>query len=161
MGIRLVSVDIIRGSSNIQDHRINSLSKFNCIQACIDAQRKGGDEGLMLDPHGYVSTCNSTHFFMVKEGAVWTSTGDYCLRGVTRQNIIEICKSKSIPVYEKNFTLSDTYDADEAFVTGTFGGITPVSEIDNHELSISSDNSLTSSLQNYYEELIEVEALND
>ena len=160
-GIRLVSVDIIRGSSNIQDHRINSLSKFNCIQACIDAQRKGGDEGLMLDPHGYVSTCNSTHFFMVMEGAVWTSTGDYCLRGVTRQNIIEICKSKSIPVYEKNFTLSDTYDADEAFVTGTFGGITPVSEIDNHELSISSDNSLTSSLQNYYEELIEVKALND
>ena len=160
-GISLVSVDIIRGSSNIQDHRINSLSKFNCIQACIDAQRKGGDEGLMLDPHGYVSTCNSTHFFMVKEGAVWTSTGDYCLRGVTRQNIIEICKSKSIPVYEKNFTLSDTYDADEAFVTGTFGGITPVSEIDNHELSISSDNSLTSSLQNYYEELIEVKALND
>ena len=107
-GIKLVSVDIIRGSSNIQDHRINSLSKFNCIQACIDAQRKGGDEGLMLDPHGYVSTCNSTHFFMVKEGAVWTSTGEYCLRGVTRQNIIEICKSKSIPVYEKNFTLSDT-----------------------------------------------------
>ena len=160
-GIRLVSVDIIRGSSNIQDHRINSLSKFNCIQACIDAQRKGGDEGLMLDPHGYVSTCNSTHFFMVMEGAVWTSTGDYCLRGVTRQNIIEICKSKSIPVYEKNFTLSDTYDADEAFVTGTFGGITPVSEIDNHELSISSDNSLTILLQNYYEELIEVEALND
>ena len=160
-GIKLVSVDIIRGSSNIQDHRINSLSKFNCIQACIDAQRKGGDEGLMLDPHGYVSTCNSTHFFMVKEGAVWTSTGEYCLRGVTRQNIIEICKSKSIPVYEKNFTLSDTYDADEAFVTGTFGGITPVSEIDNHELSISSDNSLIILLQDYYEELIEVEALND
>ena len=160
-GISLVSVDIIRGGSNIQDHRINSLSKFNCIQACIDAQRKGGDEGLMLDPHGYVSTCNSTHFFMVKEGAVWTSTGEYCLRGVTRQNIIEICKSKSIPVYEKNFTLSDTYDADEAFVTGTFGGITPVSEIDNHELPLSPENSLTSSLQDYYEELIEVEALND
>ena len=160
-GIRLVSVDIIRGSSNIQDHRINSLSKFNCIQACIDAQRKGGDEGLMLDPHGYVSTCNSTHFFMVKEGAVWTSTGEYCLRGVTRQNIIEICKSKSIPVYEKNFTLSDTYDADEAFVTGTFGGVTPVSEIDNHEFSISSENPLTSSLQDYYEELIEAESLND
>ena len=127
----------------------------------MNDKRKGGDEGLMLDPHGYVSTCNSTHFFMVKEGAVWTSTGEYCLRGVTRQNIIEICKSKSIPVYEKNFTLSDTYDADEAFVTGTFGGITPVSEIDNHELSISPENSLTSSLQDYYEELIEAESLND
>ena len=86
-GIKLVSVDIIRGSSKVQDHRINSLSKFNCIQACIDAHRKGGDEGLMLDPHGYVSTCNSTHFFMVKDNSVLTSTGDFCLHGVTRQNI--------------------------------------------------------------------------
>ncbi len=98
-GIKLVSVDIIRGSTNVQDHRINSLSKFNCIQACIDAKRKGGDEGLMLDPHGYVSTCNSTHFFMVKDKAVWTSTGEYCLKGVTRQNIIDICKAHSIPIY--------------------------------------------------------------
>ena len=89
-GIKLVSVDVIRGSTNVQDHRINSLSKFNCIQACIDAKRKGGDEGLMMDPHGYVSTCNSTHFFMVKGRTVWTSTGEYCLRGVTRQNIIDI-----------------------------------------------------------------------
>ena len=104
-GIKLVSVDIIRGNQNVQDHRINSLSKFNCIQACIGAHRKGGDEGLMLDPHGYVSTCNSTHFFMVKDNSVWTSTGDYCLHGITRQNIIDICKDKSIPVYEKNFTL--------------------------------------------------------
>ena len=129
-GIKLVSVDIIRGSSKIQDHRINSLSKFNCIQACIDAHRKGGDEGLMLDPHGYVSTCNSTHFFMVKDGSVLTSTGDFCLHGVTRQNIIDICKTNSIPIYEKNFTLSDVYSSDEAFVTGTFGGVVPVYEID-------------------------------
>ena len=111
-GIKLVSVDIIRGSSKVQDHRINSLSKFNCIQACIDAHRKGGDEGLMLDPHGYVSTCNSTHFFMVKDGSVLTSTGDFCLHGVTRQNIIDICKTNSIPIYEKNFTLSDVYSSD-------------------------------------------------
>ncbi|MDP6730678.1 MAG: aminotransferase class IV, partial [SAR324 cluster bacterium] len=118
-GIKLVSVDVIRGSTNVQDHRINSLSKFNCIQACIDAKRKGGDEGLMMDPHGYVSTCNSTHFFMVKGRTVWTSTGEYCLRGVTRQNIIDICRTSSIPIYERNFTLSDVYEADEAFVTGT------------------------------------------
>ncbi len=159
-GIKLVSVDIIRGSSKIQDHRINSLSKFNCIQACIDAHRKGGDEGLMLDPHGYVSTCNSTHFFMVKDGSVLTSTGDFCLHGVTRQNIIDICKTNSIPIYEKNFTLSDVYSSDEAFVTGTFGGVVPVYEIDGHELKVLGDNSIVALLQTYYNDLVELESSN-
>ena len=158
-GIKLVSVDIIRGSTNVQDHRINSLSKFNCIQACIDAKRKGGDEGLMLDPHGYVSTCNSTHFFMVKDKAVWTSTGEYCLKGVTRQNIIDICKAHSIPIYERNFTLSDVYDADEAFVTGTFGGVVPVYEVDDHELSVLKNDSIVKALQSHYGELVEQESL--
>ena len=159
-GLKLVSVDIIRGSSKVQDHRINSLSKFNCIQACIDAHRKGGDEGLMLDPHGYVSTCNSTHFFMVKDNSVLTSTGDFCLHGVTRQNIIDICKTNSIPIYEKNFTLSDVYSSDEAFVTGTFGGVVPVYEIDGHELKVLSDNSIVALLQTYYNELVELESSN-
>ena len=159
-GIKLVSVDIIRGSSKVQDHRINSLSKFNCIQACIDAHRKGGDEGLMLDPHGYVSTCNSTHFFMVKDNSVLTSTGDFCLHGVTRQNIIDICKTKSIPIYEKNFTLSDVYDCEEAFVTGTFGGVVPVNEIDGHELKVLGDNSMAALLQSYYNDLVELESSN-
>ena len=159
-GIKLVSVDIIRGSSKVQDHRINSLSKFNCIQACIDAHRKGGDEGLMLDPHGYVSTCNSTHFFMVKDNSVLTSTGDFCLHGVTRQNIIDICKTNSIPIYEKNFTLSDVYSSDEAFVTGTFGGVVPVYEIDGHELKVLGDNSIVTLLQTYYNELVELESSN-
>tara|TARA_Y100000817_G_scaffold236575_1_gene188696 strand:+ start:740 stop:1660 length:921 start_codon:yes stop_codon:yes gene_type:complete len=159
-GIKLVSVDIIRGSSKVQDHRINSLSKFNCIQACIDAHRKGGDEGLMLDPHGYVSTCNSTHFFMVKDGSVLTSTGDFCLHGVTRQNIIDICKTNSIPIYEKNFTLSDVYECEEAFVTGTFGGVVPVYEIDGHELRVLGDNSIVALLQTYYNELVELESSN-
>ena len=159
-GIKLVSVDIIRGSSKVQDHRINSLSKFNCIQACIDAHRKGGDEGLMLDPHGYVSTCNSTHFFMVKDNSVLTSTGDFCLHGVTRQNIIDICKINSIPIYEKNFTLSDVYECEEAFVTGTFGGVVPVYEIDGHELRVLGDNSIVALLQTYYNELVELESSN-
>ena len=159
-GIKLVSVDIIRGSSKVQDHRINSLSKFNCIQACIDAHRKGGDEGLMLDPHGYVSTCNSTHFFMVKDNSVLTSTGDFCLHGVTRQNIIDICKTNSIPIYEKNFTLSDVYSSDEAFVTGTFGGVVPVYEIDGHELKVLGDDSIVALLQKYYDELVELESSN-
>jgi branched-chain amino acid aminotransferase len=157
-GIKIVSVDIIRGTSNIQDHRINSLSKFNCIQACIDAQRKGGDEGLMLDPHGYVSTCNSTHFFMVKDGAVWTSTGEYCLHGVTRQNIIDICKSNSIPLYERNFTLSDVYESAEAFVTGTFGGVVPVYEIDDHELELFPSDSIVKVLQANYNDLVDMES---
>ena len=94
-GISLVTVDIIRGTHNSQDPRINSLSKHNCIAACIDAEKKGGEEGLMLDVDGYVSTCNSTHFFMVKDGEVWTSTGDFCLDGITRKKIINICKKKS------------------------------------------------------------------
>lgn len=160
-GLKLVSVDTIRGSENIQDHRINSLSKFNCIQACIEAKRKGGDEGLMLDPHGYVSTCNSTHFFMVKSGAVWTSTGKYCLGGITRQNVLDLCKTYSIPVYEKNFTLSEVYEADEAFVTGTFAGIIPIYEIDDHDISLLGENSLVLTLQKYYHELIEAESKND
>ncbi|MEC8997390.1 MAG: aminotransferase class IV [Candidatus Thermoplasmatota archaeon] len=158
-GIKLVSVDVIRGSTNVQDHRINSLSKFNCIQACIDAKRKGGDEGLMMDPHGYVSTCNSTHFFMVKGRTVWTSTGEYCLRGVTRQNIIDICRTSSIPIYERNFTLSDVYEADEAFVTGTFGGVVPVYDVDDHELAVLPDESMVKVLQSHYNDLVEQESL--
>ena len=157
-GLRLVSVNTIRGSEQIQDHRINSLSKFNCIQACIEAKRKGGDEGLMLDPHGYVSTCNSTHFFIVKSGAVWTSTGKYCLGGITRKNVINMCKSHSIPVYEKNFTLSEVYEADESFVTGTFAGIIPIYEIDDHDIKVLGSNSFVSKLQEYYHDLIELES---
>ena len=153
-GIKLVSVDVIRGYSNMQDHRINSLSKFNCIQACIDAKRKGGDEGIMLDPHGYVSTCNSTHFFIVKDGTVWTSTGEYCLGGVTRKNILDICNRQSIPVYEKNFTLSEVYGADEAFVTGTFAGVLPVYDIDDHELNVLGSKSLVKKIQTYYNDLV-------
>ena len=156
-GIKLVSVDVIRGSPDMQDHRVNSLSKFNCIQACISAKRKGGDEGLMLDPHGYVSTCNSTHFFVVKDGAVWTSTGEYCLGGVTRKNVIDICNANSIPLYEKNFTLSEVYDADEAFVTGTFAGVLPVYDIDDHELNVLGKDSLVSLIQSYYNDLVDLE----
>ena len=114
----------------------------------------------MLDPHGYVSTCNSTHFFMVKDNSVLTSTGDFCLHGVTRQNIIDICKTNSIPIYEKNFTLSDVYSSDEAFVTGTFGGVVPVYEIDGHELKVLGDNSIVALLQTYYNELVELESSN-
>ena len=148
-GLSLISVDIKRGTSETQDPRINSLSKHNCIQACIAATEAGGDEALMLDRDGNVSTCNSTNFFMIKDKEVWTSTGKYCLPGITRKNIIEICKENRIKIYEKDFNLEDTYDADEAFVTGTFAGIITVSKIDGH--AIESDK-ITSMIRKMYEQ---------
>ncbi len=148
-GLSLISVDIKRGTSETQDPRINSLSKHNCIQACIAATEAGGDEALMLDRDGNVSTCNSTNFFMIKDNEVWTSTGKYCLPGITRKNIIEICKENRIKIYEKDFNLEDTYDADEAFVTGTFAGIITVSRIDGH--AIESDK-ITSMIRKMYEQ---------
>ena len=148
-GLSLISVDIKRGTSETQDPRINSLSKHNCIQACIAATEAGGDEALMLDRDGNVSTCNSTNFFMIKDKEVWTSTGKYCLPGITRKNIIEICKENRIKIYEKDFNLEDTYDADEAFVTGTFAGIITVSEIDGHAIE---SEEITSKIRKMYEQ---------
>ena len=145
-GIRLVSVQTRRDSA-VQDPKINSLSKMNCISACIEAESLGAEEGLMLDPHGFVSTCNSTNFFIVVNKEIWTSTGEYCLNGVTRGTIINLCKENNITVYEKNFLIQDVYNADEAFVTGTFAGVIPVIEIDGR---IMSKGYLTKELQNLY-----------
>ena len=145
-GIRLVSVQTRRDSA-VQDPKINSLSKMNCISACIEAENLGAEEGLMLDPHGFVSTCNSTNFFIVVNDEIWTSTGEYCLNGVTRGAIISLCKENNIPVYEKNFLIQDVYNADEAFVTGTFAGVIPVVEIDGR---IMNKGYLTNELQNLY-----------
>ena len=145
-GIRLVSVQTRRDSA-VQDPKINSLSKMNCISACIEAESLGAEEGLMLDPHGFVSTCNSTNFFIVVNNEIWTSTGEYCLNGVTRGTIINLCKENNINVYEKNFLIQDVYNADEAFVTGTFAGVIPVIEIDGR---IKSKGYLTKELQNLY-----------
>jgi len=149
-GLELVSVNTIRSSEITQDPKINSLSKFNCIQACIEADRLGADEGLMFDMNGYVSTCNSTNFFIVRKSEVWTSTGEYCLNGVTRGAIITLCKSNDIEVYEKNFIIDDVYSADEAFVTGTFAGVLPVTKIDQHMLSNGKKGAITDRLQRLY-----------
>ncbi len=149
-GLELVSVNTIRSSNLTQDPKINSLSKFNCIQACIQADRLGADEGLMLDKNGYVSTCNSTNFFIVQKSEVWTSTGEYCLNGVTRGAIINLCNSNNIQVHEKNFIMDDVYAADEAFVTGTFAGVLPVTKIDEYILSNGKKGSTTDRLQNLY-----------
>jgi branched-chain amino acid aminotransferase len=129
-GLSLHTVNVRRGYPDVQDQKLNSHSKLNCITACIQAANAGADEALMLDPHGFVATCNSTHFFIVRRGEVWTSTGQYCIPGITRANIIRLCHDLKIPVFEKAFSLYDVYGADEAFVTGTFAGTTPVRIID-------------------------------
>jgi branched-chain amino acid aminotransferase len=134
-GITLFTVHVRRGDPAVQDPKLNSHSKLNCITACIQAIEAGADEALMLDPHGFVATCNSTHFFIVRKGQVWTSTGDYCLGGITRANMIEICREAGITVFEKNFSLTDVYGAEEAFVTGTFAGVVPVRRIDGRPIS--------------------------
>jgi branched-chain amino acid aminotransferase len=129
-GIRLATVPQVRGLPMSQDAKYNSHSKLNCVIACLQAEQAGADEALMLDPHGFVNTTNACNFFIVRRGEVWTSTGDYCMNGITRQKIIDICRADGIPVFERNFSLVDAYDADEAFLTGTFGAQTPVAEID-------------------------------
>lgn len=134
-GIRLFTVHVRRGDPAVQDPKLNSLSKLNCITACIQAAKAGADEALMLDPHGFVATCNSTHFFIVRGGEVWTSSGDYCLGGITRGHVIDMCREEGIPVFEKNFSLTDVHGADEAFVTGTFAGVVPVTEVDGRGLT--------------------------
>ena len=134
-GIRLFTVHVRRGDPAVQDQKLNSHSKLNCITACIQATQAGADEALMLDPHGFVATCNSTHFFIVRKGEVWTSTGDYCLGGITRSNVIRICHEAGITIREKNFSLTDVYGAEEAFVTGTFAGVVPVTEVDGRVLT--------------------------
>ena len=133
-GLKLFTVHVRRGDPAVQDQKINSHSKLNCILASIQATQAGADEALMLDPHGFVATCNSTHFFIVRKGELWTSSGKYCLGGITRQLALEVAREAGIPAVEKDFSLTDVYGADEAFTTGTFAGIVPVREIDGRQL---------------------------
>ena len=151
VGIKLATVETIR-DYRVQNPNINSLSKHNCIAACIEAEKKGADEGLMFDPNGYVSTCNSTNFFIVRNGEVWTSTGEYCLKGITRSVVINLCKENSISIFEKNFSIDDVYTADEVFVTGTFAGLIPVIEIDGRQINAGQRGEYTKKLQNHYKD---------
>jgi len=139
--IKLATVSQIRGNPMVQDPKLNSHSKLNCILACID-------------PHGFVSTTNSCNFFIVKNGEVWTSNGDYCMNGITRKKIIEICTSHKIPIYEKNFSLVDVYSADEAFITGTLGSLVTVDSIDGRKIVNKANNSMIEKLLNLYNDLI-------
>lgn len=150
-GITLFTSSIRRGSPDYLDPRLNCHSKLHEVMALIQAIEAGADEALMLDIHGFVATCNATNFFMVKNGEVWTSTGQYCMNGITRGKIISICQNQGIPVYEKNFSLFDVYGADEAFVTGTFGALTPVTKVDGRQIGAGTFGPMTRHLQSLYQ----------
>jgi branched-chain amino acid aminotransferase len=153
--IRLATVPHLRGLPMTQDPKLNSHSKLNCILACIAAEKAGADEGLMLDVNGFVNTTNACNFFIVRKGAVWTSTGDYCMNGITRQKVIDLCRANDIPVFERNYSLVDTYGADEAFLTGTFGAQTPVGEIDGRMIGDGQMGPMTKRLRDLYKDLID------
>jgi branched-chain amino acid aminotransferase len=146
----------------VQDPKWNSHSKLNCISACIQATQAGADEGLMLDPQGFVATCNSTHFFIVRHpdgpsgpAEVWTSTGDYCMPGITRRNVLRLCNKHGLAAREKNFTVTEVYSATEAFVTGTFAGIAPVTEVDGRTIGSGGRGPIVEQMQQWYLDLID------
>jgi len=153
-GLKLFTVHVRRGYPDVQDPKLNSHSKINCITACIQAYTAGADEALMLDPHGFVATCNSTHFFIVRRGEVWTSSGEYCLGGITRSNVLRVCREAGIPAFEKRFSLTDVYGADEAFTTGTFAGVVPVREVDGRMLGDGTRGPMVERLQGLYRQLV-------
>ena len=152
--IRLATVPHMRGLPMTQDPKLNSHSKLNCILACIAAEKAGADEALMLDVHGFVNTTNACNFFIVVRGAVWTSSGDYCMNGITRQKVIDLCRANAIPVFQRNFSLVDTYSADEAFLTGTFGAQTPVGSIDGRVIGTGALGPVTERLRSLYKALV-------
>ena len=149
-GVRLFTATVRRPPPDVLDQKLNSHSKLHEVIALVQALHAGADEALMLDLHGAVSTCNSTNFFIVRNGAVWTSTGQYCLNGITRGKVIEACQQNEIPVFQRDFSLTDAYDADEAFVTGTFGGLTPVIEIDGRRIGSGQQGPITTRLRTLY-----------
>ena len=149
-GIRLFTVHVRRPYPDVVDPKLNSHSKLNDITACIQAYTAGADEALMLDPHGFVATCNSTHFFVVRRGELWTSTGDFCLGGITRGVVLEVARAAGIPTHERNFSLTDVYGADEAFVTGTFAGLVPVREVDGRVIGDGGGRPVTDRLRALY-----------
>jgi branched-chain amino acid aminotransferase len=153
-GLTLFTVHVRRAYPDTLDPKLNAHSKLNDITACIQAYTAGADEALMLDPHGFVATCNSTHFFVVRGGEVWTSSGMYCLGGITRANVLRICARESIPAFERSFSLVDVYSADEAFVTGTFAGLVPVHTIDGRTIGAGARGPMVERLQELYKDLV-------
>jgi branched-chain amino acid aminotransferase len=154
LGVTLFTSTIRRGSPDYLDPRLNCHSKLHEVMALVQAVEAGADEALMLDIHGFVSTCNATNFFMVKGGDVWTSTGQYCMNGITRGKILKVCRENGIPAFEKNFSLFDVYGADEAFVRGTFGGLTRVVKVDGRVIGVGVQGEMTANLRALYEQEI-------
>jgi branched-chain amino acid aminotransferase len=157
-GLSVATASIRCSPAEMFDMRLNSHSRLNLIMALLEAIKVGADEALMLDPHGFVSSCNATNFFFVKNRAVRTSSGLYCFNGVTRANVIALCGSHDVPITVGDFTLEDVHGADEAFVTGTFGGVTPVREIDGRLLKAPLPGRITQHLRAAYEALKDQEA---
>jgi len=157
-GLKLHTASIRCTPANMFDMRLNSHSRLNLISALLEAIDAGADEALMLDPAGFVSSCNATNFFFVKGGELCTSTGEFCFHGVTRANVINIAQENQIDLRQDNFVLEDVYTADEAFVTGTFGGLTPVSSIDGHLISNALPGPITTRLQKCYQALKDAQA---
>jgi branched-chain amino acid aminotransferase len=154
-GIRLFTVHVRRPYPDVLDPKLNSHSKLNDVTACIQAYSAGADEALMLDPHGFVATCNSTHFFLVRRGELWTSSGAFCLGGITRETVLRLSREADIPTHERDFSLTDVYGADEAFVTGTFAGIVPVREVDGRTIGDGADRPVMHRLRALYQAEIE------
>jgi branched-chain amino acid aminotransferase len=152
--ISMATVPHLRGLPMTQDPKLNSHSKLNCILALIAAHKAGADEALMLDVHGFVNTTNACNFFIVRKGEVWTSTGDYCMNGITRGKVIDLCRANGIPIHQRNFSLVDTYSADEAFLTGTFGAQTPVGSIDGRQIGTGQMGPVTERLRGLYKALV-------
>jgi branched-chain amino acid aminotransferase len=153
-GLSLFTVHVRRASPDTLDPKLNAHSKLNDITACIQAYTAGADEALMLDPQGFVATCNSTHFFIVRRGEVWTSSGMYCLGGITRSNVLRVCEEAGIPAVQKSFSLTDVYSADEAFVTGTFAGLVPVHTVDGRTIGSGRRAEMVTRLQELYQDLV-------
>ena len=158
-GVTLFTSTVRRGSPDYLDPRLNCHSKLHEVLALLQAIEAGADEALMLDIHGFVATCNATNFFMVKGNEVWTSTGQYCMNGITRAKVIEVCKNNEIPCLQKNFSLFDIYGADEAFVTGTFGGLTPVTAVDGRTIGEGVFGPMTRRLEALYQDEIKTAVL--
>jgi branched-chain amino acid aminotransferase len=157
-GLSLRTASIRCSPKHMFDMRLNSHSRLNLIMALLEAIDAGADEALMLDPHGYVSSCNATNFFCIKNGEVLTSSGEYCFNGVTRGNVIRLCQENDIPIRQGNFSLDEALGADEAFVTGTFGGLTPVREIDGRPLPVALPGPTTERLRALYDSLKDAQA---
>ncbi|HEX2742672.1 MAG TPA: aminotransferase class IV [Rubrobacter sp.] len=153
-GVRLFTSTVRRPPPDTLDQRLNCHSKLHEVIALVQALKAGADEALMLDPTGAVATCNATNFFIVRSGEVLTSTGHYSLNGITRRIVIELSRAENVPVFERAFSLTDVYGADEAFVTGTFGGITPVIEVDGRTIGTGERGELTSRLTELYAEAV-------